>query len=389
MMQSDLLPQACLLLVVGALWYMYRRTRGRRDSRTLQSPVTSSSTKDAAQYSEASYYQIEPLADFDLDTAEPIKIRPFKPKYHLTMALENIGISDLVAMDKTYKTRIALRRHLIANRAHDVLALTPTIEPSVLEFYTWITSTYLPQRFPTVFTLSDSKTSLKNLVTDEVIPLTPTSAHQALSLMGAHIDNDFLFLLPTAEEGKYTLEGFITCFPNGFDTRAKLGLKLVDIHGPVPGYKAKLEKSMDRFFSTLPVGKVVRRVNWGITTHGDLFGLSGNHTSPEEAERLAEKKKKKKDNEADEWNIDTAVLRCERQTLHRLPGTRALVFAFKTYQYALRDVKEEGSGEELASAIDGLGKGSTPEMRVYKSAVVWGERAKRFLRGEDEAVHVQ
>ena len=53
----------------------------------------------------------------------------------------------------------------------------------------------------------------------------------------------------------------MTCFPNGFDTRLKLGLKLREIHDPVPGYAEKLERSMDRFFERLEVGKVVRRVN--------------------------------------------------------------------------------------------------------------------------------
>jgi hypothetical protein len=36
---------------------------------------------------EASYYKIESLPDFDLEKTEPIKIRPFKPKYHLTMGM--------------------------------------------------------------------------------------------------------------------------------------------------------------------------------------------------------------------------------------------------------------------------------------------------------------
>lgn len=31
------------------------------------------------------YHSLEPLQDFDWSSTEPIKIRPFKPKYHLTM----------------------------------------------------------------------------------------------------------------------------------------------------------------------------------------------------------------------------------------------------------------------------------------------------------------
>lgn len=281
-------------------------------------------------------------------------------------------------MDNTYASRIALRRSLISERSEDVLAVNPIIEPSVLEFYTWMTKTYLPTRFPTLFTLSPSTNSLKSLLTGEELPLVPAGAKQALEIIGQNVDDDFLFLLPTAEEGKYRLEGFITCFPSGFNTLQKLGMSLRDIHGPVPGYAQKLEKSMDRFFAALPVGRIVRRANWSITTHSRLFCLSGNHTSPEEAERLAKKERE------DEWRVEDAVLRCERQTLHRLPGTKALIFGFKTYQYPLTNVKEEGSGEELAAAIRGLGTGSTPDMRVYKSAVVWGDKIMAFLTGEGD-----
>ncbi len=55
------------------------------------------------------------------------------------------------------------------------------------------------------------------------------------------------------------------CFPSGFDTSRKFGLKLREIHGPVPGYREKLEGSMDRYFERLEVGKFVMRVNVSIS----------------------------------------------------------------------------------------------------------------------------
>jgi hypothetical protein len=57
----------------------------------------------------------------------------------------------------------------------------------------------------------------------------------------------------------------------------------------------------------------------------------------------------------------------------------------KTYQYSIRELRDEGSGEALALAIDGLGTGSVPEITVYKRQVVWGEKVKAFLRGEIDA----
>lgn len=66
--------------------------------------------------------------------------------------------------------------------------------------------------------------------------------------------------------------------------------------------------------------------------------------------------------------------------LWRLPETKALVFSFKTYLYPLQEIKEEGMGEDLASAIDGLKDGSVPGMNFYKKGVIWGEAVKAFLR---------
>jgi hypothetical protein len=48
--------------------------------------------------------------------------------------------------------------------------------------------------------------------------------------------------------------------------------------------------------------------------------------------------------------------------------------------YPIRQIKEEGLGEELATAIDGLRGGSVPRMYWYKRGVVWGEGVKEFLR---------
>jgi hypothetical protein len=281
-------------------------------------------------YSEDAYHNIEPLTNFDLDKEEPLKLRPFKPIYHMTMALENTTLSDLIAMDNTYPSRCALRKSLIQTERHEVLACNPVAIPAVLELYVWLTSTYLPMRFPTLFTLGACE--LRNNVTGDILPLhlseTVQGAEDALRIMGENIDDEFLIMLrsPSATPStptQYRLEAFINCFPSGFNTRSKLNLLLSGIHAPVPGYAQKLEKSMDRFFAALPVGKIVKRANWSISTSGELFCLAGSHMSEEE---MAAKEKEELGEEID---LEKTVVRCEKQTLHRLPKSEALVFAFK------------------------------------------------------------
>lgn len=253
----------------------------------------------------------------------PLSIARFQSDLFLS-AIENATLSDLIAMDNTYRSRLEIRTQLIKHERHEVLACNPKAYPAVLELYTWLTNTYLPSRFPTIFTAKDQ--SLHNTVTGTQLPLDLSNAEEALQLMGENIDDEFLFLLPSdrhEDERKYRLEAFINCFPSGFNTRSKLDLLLADIHTPVPGYQQKLEKSMDRFFASLPVGKIVKRANWSISTNGKLFCLAGNHMS---ADELAAKERH---GQVEDVDLGKTVLRCERQTLHRLPKSGALVFAFK------------------------------------------------------------
>ncbi|OAX80189.1 hypothetical protein ACJ72_05486 [Emergomyces africanus] len=176
----------------------------------------------------------------------------------------------------------------------------------------------------------------------------------------------------STDDVKYVLEAYAACFPSGFDTRKKLGNTLADIHEPIPGYKLKLEKSMDRFFHKLPVGKYVKRANWSVTVDAELFSpFGGIHA------RKGDEITQLKLNELD---LDNTFLRCERQTLYRLPRSGALIFSFHTYRYPIQEIKNEGSAEDLATAIDGVTEGSIPDMAVYKRIPAWGEAIKEFLK---------
>ncbi|RMZ77303.1 hypothetical protein DV737_g4432, partial [Chaetothyriales sp. CBS 132003] len=352
---------------------------------------------------------VEEVADFDYKTTEPLNLRPFKPKYHLTMAIESLDPNELLLMDNTYPSRLAYRRTIIQKHLEDVCAVAneAVIAPAIREFYTFLLGTYLPLRFPRMFKLHEveyetGKTyMLENLVTSEIhpaFPIPPTT--QALSLLqtlGKTIDEDFLFLLPSdpsessasdptatdeadkaGNSSKYHLHAFVCCCPAGFSPSAKLALPLAAIHEPVPGYTPILEGSMDRFFAKLVVGKYVKRVNWTITTHGELYA------SPKADNKYkTHASKNDEDTELTEIDVNHTFLRCERQTLHRLPKSKAIVFAFKTYLYPIDQVKAELSPEgieELAQAIDGLQKGNVPGIYFYKRGPVWAEAVKRYLR---------
>jgi hypothetical protein len=340
-------------------------------------------------------------------------VRTF-PTHHLLLtqasALQSISLSELIDIDKTYQDQIVLRRQILDNEFTNVAEYNPIATDAVHELYDWMFRTYLPKRYPTMFSLT-GKGTLLNKVLHEQIPLTPPSNPlTCLKTLGSHIDTDFLILLPASDANglpfrtlptadppcPYHLHAYILCFPSGFNTPKKFGHSLSEIHNPVPGYAQKIERSMDRFFATLPFGKIVKRANWAVQQDATWFKLSGNHlstTSSSSPAMMAPPTHEPTEEEVKVWEEqgervvpEKCMLRSERQTLHRLERTGALVFAFKTYLYPLPEVKSAGLGEEMAAAVEGLWKGSVPAMAVYKRGVVWGRRVVEYLRARAEEV---
>ncbi|MCJ1250450.1 hypothetical protein MMC30_007678 [Trapelia coarctata] len=306
------------------------------------------------------------------------------------MALETASVSDLIQIDKDFFSRLALRKQILSTSLQSALRASPAAHPAIAELYTFLVTTYLPTRFPSIFRLVPP--SLKNLVSNETYPLQcPDHPLQALQTLGTLVDEDFMFLLPAPDGDGYTLQAYTVCYASGFAMERLFAAKLRDIHAEVPGYKDRLQTSMDRWFARLEAGRFVRRTNtaaltereqWTITMSGQLRNAHGeNQIYSDSGASSAEAP-------AADIDISNAHLRTERQHVFRLPRTGAIVFAFKTYLYPLADVKVEGNGEALAAAVEGLKTGNVPEMARYKGANRWGEKVVQFLRagsGEGDA----
>ncbi|KKY26744.1 hypothetical protein UCRPC4_g01435 [Phaeomoniella chlamydospora] len=420
--------------------------------------------------------EIKELPDFDWKATEQMKLRPFKPKYHLTMdsftdttALETLSPSEAIPMDKTYLDRINYRKAVLKDpkKRPECINIDPksreAIYDAIAELYTYLFTHYLPKRYPKMFKIHHTEFEygkeimIENKVTGLLVPARSKggdgrdlSAEKMLETLAIMVDEDFLLLLPetaitgekpvskqsptkskpsakqaptvrqrkpaqtpTATTGDamksistkatalvsetnpnttttentepstpslltpYILSAYSSLYSNGFSPAEKLGNPLRQIHAPVPGYEEKLAGSMDKFFSNIEVGKYVKRANWSITTGGiELF-----------AAPIEGQKSKTHNYEGDEVEVlkeidpkDTYV-RCERQTLYRLPHSKALVFAFHTYIYPIEEIKQEpDSAAALIDAIDGLKKGNVPQMHFYKRAVVWGDAVQKYLR---------
>ncbi|KAF8244415.1 hypothetical protein K440DRAFT_663452 [Wilcoxina mikolae CBS 423.85] len=319
---------------------------------------------------------VEPLHDFDWSKTEPLKLRPFKPKFFLTMALETTNVSKLIQIDKNFFSRLALREEIIATHPNTSVRAHDAVKPAVNELYKFLVRTYLPTRFPAMFRLCTTSSTLVNLVSGALYPLSPSpSAAATLKTIGGLVDEDFMLLLPAPDGDGYSLQGYVVCFSSGFALDKIFGAKLRDIHEEVPRYREKLQASMEKWFERLQPGRYVCRANWTITMHGQLRNALGENQLYTDGCN--------NDLEIDDIDISKTHLRTELQHLYRLPCSGAVVFSYKTYLYPLTDIKAEGNGEALASAIEGLSLGNVPEIARYKRATVWGKSLSRWLRSEE------
>ncbi|KAL1632424.1 hypothetical protein SLS56_003666 [Neofusicoccum ribis] len=292
--------------------------------------------------------------------------------YTATMALRAVPAADWLRVDANYAARMAHKRGVLA--AHgwpQALDCRPAAEPAVRELLAALVA-YLPRRFPSVWAAEgDGDRWLRNGVTGERWEVRePWGGLRPLEVVARITEEDLAVLVPPegekeGEDGEYVLKAVVSAFPAGFDIEEKMDRGLTAIHGPVPTYKEKLQRAMNKFFKSMTADRLVMRVNWGINDREELFFLDGTHLY-EGDEASAD----------DSIDINQVQLRVERQVLRRLPVSGAMCMMTKTYLYRLVDIAQEpGFAERLGGLLHKL-----PEkFAFYKRKPVWGKVVLAYL----------
>ena len=138
-----------------------------------------------------------------------------------------------------------------------------------------------------------------------------------LDLCGRVVQEDLCLMAPGPDG--YTLEAASLCFPARWRLMDKMGLPMSGIHKPVPDYSEKLSRPVDSFFNRIDVDRPVWRVNWSLTTDPTMFQPVRQKHSASELSITSKNAG------------DKVYMRCERQTLRRLPDTGWILFTIKTY----------------------------------------------------------
>ena len=168
-----------------------------------------------------------------------------------------------------------------------------------------------------------------------------------LELAGRLVQED-LCLMSLGPDGTYRLSAGSLCFPFRWELRDKIGLPLTAIHHPVPGYEEKLAGPADRYMAQLKPKRPSWRCNWNVVDAPDLYlkvtppqtGITADNAGA----RL--------------W------IRCERQTLRKLPNSGDVLFTIRTYIRPLSILESMPTiATNLMRALDQI----PSEMRAYKS----------------------
>jgi hypothetical protein len=233
-----------------------------------------------------------PYAPFmDPRTAHPPGISPLEP-------------SEWIVVDPDYAPQMAERDRLVAERCEIVTGATHEAGPALAEFRAALLA-HLAR---------DGRWRVGReaaLRPDDVeIPL----GGETLSLAGRLCQEDFCLLSPgETPADEYRLIAGVLCFPSRWTLSEKLGRPLTPIHRPVPGYAEGLAARVNRLFAGLRPERPLMRVNW-LVWPTDALHMPQSETAKAPLEGVS----------------DRFWLRTERQTLTRLPETRAVVFGIKT-----------------------------------------------------------
>lgn len=150
---------------------------------------------------------------------------------------------------------------------------------------------------------------------------------------------DMCLLAPTEGENIYRLIGAAVAWPTDWRPADKLGLPLAAMHAPIHGYQQQLASGVDHFMAKLRPGKIFGRCNWFVSPTCALRWIDTQPpcdtfavVTPENAG-------------------ETLFVRCERQTLRRLPETGAILFTIGVYVASLGSLSADNVSR-LAHSLD-------------------------------------
>lgn len=280
--------------------------------------------------------------------------------WHLKLGLKALKLEEWLDLDEEYSLYVNRKRELWQSRHGQIFDALPGSEAAQQEVLELVLD-YLTTQVPGVIERGGDR--IQNLLTGEVWSMAEFAA-APLDLAGRLIQEDLCLMTPGSDG--YCLSAAALYFPSYWRLHDKLGLPLMQIHHPVPGYGDKLGQPVDRFFERMTGDRPGYRLNWSIVDTPELF--LGDYTAHFHEDETS----LRPDNVGERlW------IRVERQTLRRLERSATVLFTIRTYVYPLSILTQyPDAAAGLVTTLDHI----SPEMQHYKSLTPIRETMQQYLR---------
>ncbi|PQE04701.1 mannosyl transferase protein [Rutstroemia sp. NJR-2017a BBW] len=267
----------------------------------------------------------------------------------MMMALRKMEDQDWLLVDNLYLPEQQFRRDLLSTNREGVMQILPGMDDVCEELLETVVQ-FLLERYPEYFQRED-EAYIYNALMDERVRVVKPWNRSPLEIAACLVMED-INLLVKRKDDEYYLRASFTMAPAGWDLRERIGWPIHKIHKLVPGWQRKLGKRVKRGLSALNPGCSMERDTYFIQTSSELFQQQAFPESVVERPR-----------------VEDLHVRAERQTLRKLPRTKAIVFMVRTYMTPLTDlVDDKESLENLRSAV----RAWPEDLGRYKGRNVWG-----------------
>lgn len=211
-----------------------------------------------------------------------------------------VGQADWITVDACYAGQVATKAKLIADRSDAVWAQMSQADDAAAELLSEVIALL---RLRSDFVVQGDTVTCP----DGREVKTNTAPFLVMSQL---LQEDLVIHQPMGDV--HGMTAALLCFPASWTLAQKIGKSLIDIHIPVAEYDADLAKRVQRLFDGVQVGKPMWRAN--LLRYDDPTL----HQPREEG------------NPRPVGTDQSPYERSERQTLFRLPISRAVVFAIHT-----------------------------------------------------------
>lgn len=234
-----------------------------------------------------------------------LPVRPWSdPRLNRLPGLVPLGDDPWPVVDEAYAAQMAYRAELLAREGDRVLRQSDGARPALDELYGMVLARLAARED---FRIGDTTATCPD---GRQVALDPS---RPLETLNALVQEDLCVMEKPEGADEHVLTAALLCFPANWTLAEKFMRPLVRIHKPVASYDADIARRVQRLFDGVQAGRPVWRANALVHDDADLF-----QPKPEGAPRAEGKGGEK-------W------LRSERQTLIRLPETRAVLFSIHTY----------------------------------------------------------